>query len=112
MSGLTTFYGLYLDSLQQMVRFEYRHEGLDQGFRVLTIGGVSLADGAPHHLALLVFGDRLVLFVDGQVHSQQTLIAALEDGPGDFFLGQKRGSPLRYAGNRYVCALCMYILYV
>ena len=39
-----------------------------------------------------------MLYIDGEVHSQQTLIAALEDGPGDFFLGERRDNTMRYAG--------------
>lgn len=102
-SGLTSFYALYLDSIAQTALFEYRHEGLDEGFRVLTITGVALGDGTSHHLALLVFGDRLVLFVDGHVHREETLIAALEDGPGELFLGQRRDSSLRYEGMYCLC---------
>ena len=98
-SRLTTFYALYLDSVEQTALFEYRHEGLDQGFRTLLLEDVAIADGTIHHIAVEVFGDNFALFVDGGLHSRHQLIAALEDGPGETFLGQRQEDSDKYAGT-------------
>lgn len=38
-----------------------------------------------------VFGAHFALFVDGQLQFSLSLIAALEDGPGIFFIGRTLG---------------------
>ena len=82
-----------------MAYFEYRPEGLDEGFHVLSFPNVSIADGQFHHIAASVSGKSFELFIDGQSHSTpHELTAALEDGPGVFFLGRKVQNPSRYAG--------------
>ena len=98
-TGLTTFYALRLSSNEQAIYFDYRPEGLDEGFRTLSITGIDLSDGQLHHIAVSVFGANLALFVDGQLYTTQSLIAALEDGPGVLFLGRKLGAESRLEGG-------------
>ena len=98
-TGLTTFFGLRLDSETQTVYFDYRPEGLDEGYRTVAVTGVNVSDGRLHHVAVSVFGSDLILFLDGRSHLQQSLIAALEDGPGVFFIGRKLGEETRLQGT-------------
>lgn len=100
-SGITSFYSLFLNPLDQIALFEYRHEGLDEGFRTVLLPQVDIADGQFHHLTVSVYGSSLALFIDGQLHLDQhmQLIAALEDGPGVFFLGRKQGDSSRFSGK-------------
>ena len=97
-SGLTSFYALFLDSTEQSAFFEYRPEGLDEGFRTLLLERVNLSDGQLHHIAMTVFGNSFSFFVDGELHSTLSLIAALEDGPGEVFLGRRIQDDSRFAG--------------
>ena len=98
-SGLTTFYALYLNSTEQRAYFEYRPEGLDQGSRTLILDGVDFADGNFHHFAVTVYGADFALYVDGRLHrSRMSLIGALEDGPGILFIGRKLNNPSRFSG--------------
>ena len=99
-SGITRFYALFIESAQNTARFEYRPEGLDEGFRTLSLQDVNVADGEFHHIGVSVFGDTFALFIDGKLHSsRQRLIAALEDGPGMLFLGRRMGDQSRFAGT-------------
>ena len=97
-TGLTTFFALRFDSGAQTVYFEYRPEGLDQGFRTVAMTDIDVSDGGLHHIAISVFGSDLTLFVEGQPRFRQSLIAALEDGPGVFFIGRKLGEETRLQG--------------
>ena len=99
-NGLTSFYALFFNSTARTATFEYRHEGLDVGFRVLVLQDVNLADGDFHHVAVSVLGDSFALFIDGRLHDSQrrSLIAALEDGPGVAFAGRRLQRAPRYAG--------------
>ncbi len=100
LTGLTTFYALYLNSSEQRASFEYRPEGLDQGSRTLILNGVSVDDGNFHHFAITVYGMDFALYVDGVVHgSHVSLIGTLEDGPGTLNIGRKLNSPYRYSGT-------------
>lgn len=99
LTGLTTFYGLYLNSSEQRAYFEYHPEGLDQGSRTLIIEGVNVSDGNFHHFAVSVYGLDFALFLDGRLHrSRVNLIGALEDGPGILYIGRKLSNPTRYSG--------------
>lgn len=101
-SGLTTFYGLFLNSSEQRVYFEYRPEGLDQGSRTLILDGVNFADGDFHHFAVTVYGANFALYVDGRLHrSRMSLIGALEDGPGVLYIGRRLNHPSRFSGERF-----------
>ena len=100
-TGLTTFYGLRFDSEEQTAYFDYRPEGLDEGYRTLVLSGVGIAGGGLHHVAVSVFGADFALFIDGQVIFRQSLIATLEDGPGVLFIGRKFGEVSRFRGKRY-----------
>ena len=61
--------------------------------------GIDVSDGGLHHVAVSVFGSDLTLFVDGEPRFRQSLIAALEDGPGVFFIGRKLGEESRLQGR-------------
>ena len=99
-SGLTTFYALFLNSTERRAYFEYRPEGLDQGSRTLVLDDIDFADGSFHHFAVTVYGANFALYVDGRLHRSRTvLIAPLEDGPGVLFLGQKLNHPSRFSGG-------------
>lgn len=100
LSGLTTFYGLRLNSTEGRAYFEYHPEGLEQGSRTLTLDGVNLADGEFHHFAVTVYGMTFALFLDGRLHqSRRSLIGTLEDGPGVLHIGRKLSDPTRYSGR-------------
>lgn len=103
-TGLTTFFALRFASDSQTVYFEYRPEGLDEGFRTVIMTGVDVTDGGLHHVALSVFGDDLTLFLDGRPRLSQSLIASLEDGPGVFFIGRKLGDDTRLQGTVVCCS--------
>ena len=99
-SGITSFYALYLNSEGQSATFEYRHEGLEEGFRTVFLTEVNLADGRFHHIAVSVYGRGFALYVDGQLHGgPRMLIASLEDGVGVFFLGRRQGHLSRFSGK-------------
>lgn len=98
-SGLTTFYALFLNSTEQRAYFEYRPEGLDQGFRTLVLEGVNFADGNFHHFAITVYGMDFAFFVDGRLHGARSLVGTLEDGPGVLYVGRKLNNPTRYSGT-------------
>ena len=99
-SGLTSFYALSLDSEEQSAEFEYRHEGLEQGFRTLPLREVNVADGRFHHIATSVYGNAFALYIDGQLHgSPPMLIAALEDGSGVLYLGHRQANTSRFSGT-------------
>lgn len=98
-TGLTSFYTLRLNSDEQTIYFDYRPEGLDEGFRTLALSGIDLSDGSFHHIAVSVFGADFALFVDGQLLESQSLIATLEDGPGVLYLGRKLGDDSRLEGE-------------
>ena len=100
-TGLTTFYALYLNSSEQRAYFEYRPEGLDQGSRTLILDGVNVADGNFHHFAVIVYGMDFAFFMDGHLHrSRERLIGALEDGTGVLYIGRKLNNPSRYSGGQ------------
>ena len=103
-TGLTTFYSLCLDSEEQTAYFDYRPEGLDEGYRTLALSGVNLSGNTLHHVALSVFGDNFAFFLNGQLLFSQTLIAALEDGPGIVFIGRRLGEDTRFEGMYNMCA--------
>ena len=63
---------------------------------------VDVSDGRLHHIAVSVFGSDLVLFQNGRVKFRQSLIAALEDGPGVLYIGRKLGDDSRLQG---ICKL-------
>jgi len=99
-SGLTSFYALYLDSEEQSAEFEYRHEGLEQGFRTIPLREVNVADGRFHHIATSVYGNAFALYIDGQLHgSPPMLIATLEDGSGVLYLGRRQAHTSRFSGT-------------
>ena len=99
-SGLTSFYALYLDSEVQSAVFEYRHEGLEQGFRTIPLSEINVADGRFHHIATSVYGNAFALYIDGQLHgSPPMLIATLEDGSGVLYLGRRQAHTSRFSGT-------------
>lgn len=102
-TGLTTFYALYLNSLDQAITFEYRPEGLDEGSRSLLLQNVSLTDGL-HHLAVSVFEDSMALYLDGRLYqSRMPLLRVLEDGPGTVMIGRSLSSNTRFQGGCESC---------
>ena len=100
-TGLTTFYSLRFDSNEQAVYFDYRPEGLDEGYRTVVLAGVDISRGGLHHVAVSVFGADFALFIDGQLQFSQSLIAVLEDGPGVLFIGRKLGEDRRLEGKKF-----------
>lgn len=97
-TGLTTFYSLYFNSNDQTAYFEYRPEGLDEGYRTVVLNGIDVSNDGFHHIAVSVFGNDLAVFVDGKQRFSQSLIASLEDGPGVLFIGRKLGEDSRLQG--------------
>lgn len=47
---------------------------------------------------MTVFGNSFSFFIDGELHSMLPLIAALEDGPGEVFLGRRIQDDSRFSG--------------
>lgn len=86
-SGLTRFYALRVNSADNTAVFEYRPEGLDEGFRTLAIPGLNLTGDDYHHLGISVYGTALWVYLNGRLHHQTTLTGALEDGVGVISLG-------------------------
>ena len=97
-NGATTFYALFLDSEEQSATFQYRHVGLEEGFRSLILPGINMADRRFHHIAVSVFGSNLALYIDGQLHSAHMLVANVEDGSGVVFLGRRVQDRSRFSG--------------
>lgn len=98
-TGLTTFYALFLNSIDQTAIFEYHPEGLDEGSRSLVLPDVSVTDGL-HHIAVSVFEDSVALYLDGRLHrTRMSLLRVLEDGPGTVMIGRRLGSTSRFQGT-------------
>ncbi len=99
-TGLTTFYALFLNSLERTATFEYRPEGLDEGSRSLVLQDVSVTDGL-HHIAISVYEDSVALYLDGRLHrARMPLLRVLEDGPGTVVIGRRLGSITRFQGRQ------------
>ena len=110
-SGLTTFYGLRLNSTEGRAYFDYRPEGLEQGSRTLTLEGVNLADGEFHHFAVTVYGRDFALFLDGRLHQGRvSLIGTLEDGPGIFHIGRRPNDPSRFSGRHNYSMFILFLI--
>lgn len=98
-SGLTTFYALFLNSIDQTATFEYHPEGLDEGSRSLVLQDVNVTDGL-HHISVSVFEDSVALYLDGRLHrTRMSLLRVLEDGPGTVMIGRRLGSSTRFQGK-------------
>ena len=86
--GTTRFYALHLNSVSQTAKFEYRPEGLDSGFRTVMFSDIDIADGLFHHIAVTVYGDYFLFYLDGAVAYQTILSGVVEDGPGKLCFGK------------------------
>ena len=98
-NGVTRFYALKLSSEDDTALFEYRPEGLDEGFRTVLVPDVDFADGVTHTLLVSVYGNAFFLFVDGNLHFQSLLVGPVEDGPGSLLLGTVSGSSVFFSGE-------------
>ena len=68
----------------------------------MVLAGIDVSGGEFHHVAVSVFGSGLAVFVNGQQRFSQSLIAALEDGPGVLFIGRKLGDNSRLQGRHTI----------
>lgn len=115
LTGRTIFYALFLNSWDRTAYFQYRPEGLEQGFRTILLQDIELTDGLFHHIAVSIFGNSLGLYIDGRLHKsqRQTLQGTLEDGTGILLIGRRLTSSTRYQGESelvcmFVCVMSMF----
>lgn len=98
-SGATHFYALRINSNTNTAQFEYRPEGLDNGFRTISVLNFDVTDGIYHHVAIAVFGDVLFFYLDGALLQQTLLSGVLEDGIGEVYFGKIPGSNAVFEGE-------------
>ena len=98
-SGATHFYGLHINSKTNVALFEYHPEGLDSGFRTVSVLNFYVADDIYHHVAIAVHGDTFLLYLDGTLFQQTLLSGVLEDGIGKMYFGKVPGSNAVFEGE-------------
>ena len=95
-SGLTRYFTLRLNSVDNSALFEYRPEGLNTGFQTVLITDLSLGAEGYRHLVVTVYDSSLLVYLNGVLHTHANLIGSLEDGPGTLYLGGIPGTSSEY----------------
>ena len=90
--GETHYYACHLNAETQTLKFEYRPQGLLSELRVLTVSNISLVSGSLQNLAVEIFEDYFLLYLNGVLTYQVQMSNSMEDGTGTLYIGKHPGN--------------------